>query len=85
MWGWLGSRRRGLVVLGWAVRGSFRDVLGAVLKEVGADRKARGVKDGVVLLFCGYSGVERAHNLSGGDSWRRGSRGAFDELVGGWC
>jgi hypothetical protein len=51
----------------------------------GADRKGRGVKDGIMLLLCGSSGVERAHNLSGGDSWRRGSRGAFDELVGGGC
>ena len=55
-----------MVVLGWVVRGSFGDVLGAVLKAVGADRKGRGGKDGVVLLLCGSSGVERAHNLSGG-------------------
>ena len=38
------------------------------------------------------SSVMRAHNLLKGDSWRCGSRGAFDELVGGggmlpreWC
>jgi hypothetical protein len=84
--GGLGSGKCGVVVLGWAVRGSFGQFwggFGGSFEAVGADRKGRGGKDGIVLMLCGSSGVERAHNLSDGDSWRCGSRGAFDELWGG--
>ena len=84
--GGLGSGKCGVVMLGCAVRGSFGQFwggFGGSFEAVGAEGKGRGGKDGVVLLLCGSSGVERAHNLSDGDSWSCGSRGAFDELWGG--
>ena len=72
-----------MFVLGRTVGGQFWAVLGAVLRHFGLIGKGSGGKDGIVLLLCGSSGVERAHSLSDGDSWSCGSRGAVDELWGG--